>query len=226
MNVALILAGGTGSRLGGKIPKQYLEVRGKPVIARCLETFGRHPMIDCIQVVAEEEWRGLIAEYGVKLLGFSKPGATRQLSIWNGMQDILQKAGEEDVLIIHDAARPLVSERIITDCLRACGEHDGALTVLPVKDTVYYGKDGKIEALLDRNRLMAGQAPEAFLFGKYLAANESLFPDRILQINGSTEPAVLAGMDICCIRGEERNFKITTGEDLERFTQIVERETK
>ena len=124
-------------------------------------------------------------------------------------------------MIVHDAARPLVSERIISDCLHACKEHEGALTVIPVKDTVYYGRDGRIESLLDRDRLMAGQAPEAFRLGAYYRANKRLLPDKILKINGSTEPAILAGMDIGCVAGEERNFKITTREDLERLEQIV-----
>lgn len=227
MNIALILAGGTGTRLGGEIPKQYLEVAGKPVIAYCLDTFEQHEQIDKLQIVAESTWHPLIKKWvsgntGTKLQGFSEPGKNRQLSIWNGLRDVLQYAGEEDVVIVHDAARPLVPKRIITDCLEACREHEGALTVLPVKDTVYYGRDGKIESLLDRNSLLAGQAPEAFRLGKYYRANEALLPDRILRINGSTEPAVLAGMDICCVAGEEQNFKITTRGDLTRFEQIIQ----
>ena len=226
MNIALILAGGTGSRLGGEIPKQYLEVQGKPVIAYCLETFIRHEQIHAVRVVAESEWHPLIekwseSENGAKLQGFSEPGKNRQLSIWSGLQDIRKYGRDDDIVIIHDAARPLVSAKIITDCLEACKKHEGVLTALPVKDTVYYGTGVKVETLLDRSRLIAGQAPEAFRLGKYYRANERLLPDKILEINGSTEPAVLAGMDVCCVAGEERNFKITTREDLERFEQIL-----
>lgn len=259
MNIALILAGGTGTRLGGDLPKQYIEVNGKPIIAYCLETFMACEAIDALQIVADEAFHGVIkdaccesyrmasseslqtrVQSGVhdvqsnkrpseadndcaKWRGFSTPGKTRQLSIWNGLQDIRKYASPEDVVIIHDAARPLVSTRIISDCLTACIEHDGALTVLPVKDTVYYGAGGKIEKLLKRSHLMAGQAPEAFVLGKYIEANERLMPDEILKINGSTEPAVMAGMDIVCVDGEEKNFKITTPEDLERFQQICMR---
>lgn len=226
MNIALILAGGTGTRLGGDIPKQYLQVAGKPVIGYCLETFLAHQQIDKVQIVAEELWQEQILECmetckKEKFQGFSKPGVNRQLSIWNGLRDIMQYSNEEDVVIVHDAARPLVSDRIITDCLETCREHDGALTILPVKDTVYYGANGKIESLLDRSHLMAGQAPEAFRLGKYYQANERLLPQEILKINGSTEPAILAGMDIGCVDGDEVNFKITTQEDLKRFRRIV-----
>lgn len=268
-NVALVLAGGSGSRLGTEVPKQYLEVGGKHVIGYCLETFARHPGIDGIWVVAQEEWRALIKGYAAdKLIGFSEPGMTRQLSIWNGMRDMCkffekgegldcissEEAGcgnccnfEETgciVVLIHDAARPLVSPETITACLEGCREHDGVMPALPVKDTVYYGVDGRIEALLDRSKVIAGQAPEAFRFARYYEANRMLLSANeergskayasvlkddalsarapILKINGSTEPAVLAGLDVQYIPGDERNFKITTQADLDRFREIVE----
>lgn len=222
MNIALILAGGTGTRLGADIPKQYIEVKGKPIIGYCMDLFEKMPEVDFTWVVANEQWRDLIAGCaGAKLKGFSKPGDNRQLSIWNGLQDIAHCAGAEDVVIVHDAARPLVSEKMIRDCISACEKHDGALPVLPMKDTVYLGEDGHITSLLDRQKVFAGQAPEAFLFGKYYDANQALLPEKILKINGSTEPAILAGMDIALVDGDERNFKITTKEDLARFQEIM-----
>lgn len=223
MNTALILAGGTGSRFGGDIPKQYLEVKGKPIIAYCLCTFEAHSRIDAIQVVAEEEWRPLIREWaGGKLRGFSRPGRNRQLSVLNGLADILGYAAETDTVLIHDAARPLVSRELITECLDGCLEHEGIMPALPVKDTVYYGADGRIESLLERSKVIAGQAPEAFRLGLYYEANRRLLPDKILAVNGSAEPAVMAGMDVRYISGDERNLKITTMADLERFRQILE----
>lgn len=112
----------------------------------------------------------------------------------------------------------------ISDCLKAAKGHDGALPVLPMKDTVYLSENGKmVSSLLDRGKIYAGQAPEAFVFGKYYEANRALLPDKILEINGSTEPAVMAGMDIAMIPGDERNFKITTAADLERFREIVQK---
>ena len=140
------------------------------------------------------------------------------------IQDIKKYAADTDYVMIHDAARPCLSQELIGFCLKAAGGHDGAIPVLPMKDTVYSSTDGqRISSLLERNEIFAGQAPEVFVLGKYLEANESLLPDRILQINGSTEPAVMAGMDIAMIPGEEKNFKITTQADLERFCRIIER---
>ena len=140
------------------------------------------------------------------------------------MDDISKYAKESDLVMIHDAARPLLSEGMISECIDTVQGHDGALPVLPMKDTVYLSMDGKkVDNLLDRNRIYAGQAPEIFRIGKYYEANKQLLPTEILKINGSTEPAVMAEMDIVMIPGDERNFKITTKADLERFREIVEK---
>ena len=133
MNVALILSGGVGSRLEAEIPKQYIEVNGKKIIDYCLETFEACECIDAIQIVADDKWHKDISKkaWG-KLRGFSVPGKTRQLSILNGLESIRAYAGETDVVIIHDAARPLVSARMIEMLVNAAMEHDGALPVLPM----------------------------------------------------------------------------------------------
>lgn len=227
MNIAIILAGGSGTRLGGDIPKQYLEVGGKPVIRYCLDICFDSDEIGAVHIVAEEHWREFIEshlpeENRQKWKGFSRPGETRQLSIWNALSDIDAYADAEDVVFIHDAARPLLSVDLLNRCLRSVKEHAGVLPVLPMKDTVYYSEDGsKVSGLLKRSSVYAGQAPEVFRFGKYYEANRALFPDKIKQINGSTEPAIMAGLDIVMIDGEESNFKITTQADLQRFQQIV-----
>lgn len=223
MNIALILAGGTGTRLGGSLPKQYIEVKGKPVISYSLAAFERHREIDEIWIVAAEPWRSLIREWtGEKFRGFSRPGENRQLSIYNGLTDISAYANEGDIVVVHDGARPLVKEGLISACLTACASHEGVVPVLPMKDTVYLGEGGRITALLEREKIYAGQAPEAFVLGRYLDANKRLLPDRIRKINGSTEPAMLAGMDVALVPGDENNFKITTMEDLQRFRRVMD----
>lgn len=230
MITALILSGGTGVRLGGNIPKQYIEVNGRPVIAWCLETFMAHPMVDRVRIVAAPEWREYLRESGgcrnditEKFEGFSDPGQTRQLSIMSGLKDMASDtASADDIVIIHDAARPLVSSELISNLIAAAREHEGALPYLPMKDTVYYSTNGKvIESLIDRGCLYAGQAPEAFRFRRYYDACFSLSEEQVMKINGSTEPAVMAGMDIAMIPGDEKNFKITTQADMERFLQLV-----
>lgn len=229
MAVALILSGGSGVRLGSDIPKQYLEVKGRPVISYCIERLSRHEGIDAIQIVAAPEWQPQIIDwlkvYDVceKFQGFSIPGENRQLSIYHGLEDIRSYADDADIVLIHDAARPLLSARMITDCLQAMEGSDGVMPVLPMKDTVYKSVDGKnVSMLLDRTQIYAGQAPEAFRIGLYYEANKRLFPDVIYGINGSTEPAVMAGMHIAMIPGDEGNIKITTRNDLERFQRFME----
>lgn len=238
MVAALVLSGGTGTRVGGEIPKQYIEVKGRPVIAYCLRTLFSHEGIDAVQIVAEEAWRETIRNCveqlqeekealkpggrgNSKFRGFSAPGKTRQLSILNGLEDIRKYAGDPDYVLVHDAARPLVSAGQISACIEAVrAGHDGALPVLPMKDTVYLSEEGRaVTSLLERKKVFAGQAPETFVLGKYYEANKALMPERILGINGSTEPAVLAGMDIAMIPGDEGNFKITTISDLKRFRE-------
>lgn len=249
MVTALILSGGSGTRTGMDIPKQYIQVNGRTVISYCLERFLVHEMIDAVQIVADEAWREMIIEilkqvavsgngsdgstpesglgYGKgmgRFRGFSAPGPTRQYSILNGLNDIRKYAVDSDYVLIHDAARPFVSPSLITGCIEAVKDHDGILPVLPMKDTVYFGGDGmRVSSLLDRSRVFAGQAPEIFVLGKYYEANRRLLPDAILKINGSTEPAVMAGMDIAMIPGDEENFKITTAADLERFRETVQK---
>ena len=228
MNVAIILAGGTGTRLGGEIPKQYIQVKDRPVIAYCLDNFVDNDIIDAIQIVADYAWHDLIRQciektgFPYKWKGFSRPGTNRQLSIFHALEDIMMYADAESYVMIHDAARPLVKKEFIKECFVKAGKHDGVMPVLSMKDTVYLSIDGKsVTSLLDRERIFAGQAPEVFKLGAYFNANKALLPDKILSIKGSTEPAVMAGLDIAMIAGDEENFKITTQEDLERFRQKI-----
>ena len=227
MNIAILLSGGTGSRLRSDIPKQYIRADDQMIVSHCLNKLCRHSMIHAVQVVAAELWREDISReclHPEKLRGFSAPGENRQLSILNGLRDAALFASGEDVVLVHDAARPLVSDEMITACLTQIEGHDGVMPVLNMTDTVYYSSDGKqVEKLLNRSRIFAGQAPESFRVGKYLEANERLLPNEILKINGSTEPAIMAGMDIAMIPGEKENFKITTWEDLERYKEILKK---
>lgn len=229
MTTALILSGGIGTRVGSDIPKQYIKVNDKPILIYCLEQLTQNEKIDAIQIVAAAEWQAEISmwleEYHVnrKFKGFSIPGENRQLSIFHGLTSIKEYASDNDFVFIHDAARPMLTQKMIEECIDAADGHDGVLPVLPMKDTVYYSEDQKtVSSLLERSRIFAGQAPEVFVLGKYYEANKCLLPNAILKINGSTEPAIMMGMDIAMIPGDEGNFKITTKADLERFSQIIE----
>lgn len=232
MNVALILSGGTGSRMGSEIPKQYLKVAGRMVISYCLEIIMKSSYIDAVQIVAQKSWQELIEEslelFDIeqkgKMKGFSLPGENRQLSILNGLEDISKYASASDYVLIHDAARPMLTEKTIMQSFEALKNHEGVIPMLPMKDTIYLSDDGKrISSLLNRNQVFAGQAPESFILGKYLEANRALLPNEIYSMNGTTEPAILYGMDVIMIPGDEGNFKITTKEDFSRFEAVIEK---
>lgn len=221
MAIAIILSGGTGLRASTDIPKQYIEVNNTPVIADSIGVFERHEDISKYVIVASDEWTDYITKFtGDKFIGFAPAGKTRQLSILNGLKALSNIASDDDTIIIHDAARPFVSAETINALVKACKTHDGAMPALPVKDTMYIRKGDKVHSLIDRDTIISGQAPEAFLYKKYFNANEVLLPEKILSIKGSTEPAFMAGMDVAVIDGDENNFKITTKQDLVRYIQI------
>lgn len=234
MNIAILLSGGTGSRLGSDIPKQYIEVNGKMIITYSLEVMCGHKDIDGIVIVVADEWKAKVQETLENLnsetkVFFAKPGDNRQKSIYSALEatmQLLAETSQSDIsssnVFIHDAARPNLTSEMITSYLGAMEGHDGLLPVLPMKDTVYYSEDGKkVTKLIDRSKIYAGQAPEVFNFQKYYAACKALLPDKILSINGSTEPAIIAGMDIAMVPGDENNYKITTRADLEKFENSV-----
>jgi 2-C-methyl-D-erythritol 4-phosphate cytidylyltransferase len=228
MNFAIVLSGGVGTRMGTDIPKQYIMVNKRPVINYCIETFLNCSFIDHIVIVAADEWRAFIQTSIENLrqdmpMSFAFPGETRQYSIYNGLLEAKKHgADKDDVVIIHDAARPLVSCNLINACFEGCKEADGVLPVVPVKDTLYQSKDGKsITNLLNRSELFAGQAPEAFRFSKYLKLHEEMPGEELVLINGSTEIAYKGGLRIKLIKGDEMNFKITTPEDLTNFESII-----
>ncbi len=238
MNIALLLSGGTGSRIRSEVPKQYIRVGDQMIVTRSLCRLMGHGLIDGVWIVAAREWQDAIVEdvcnalrdsagnaeeylqWKQKLLGFSAQGDTRADSIYRGLLDLRQCMDPMDVVLIHDAARPMVSQELITSCLMACATHDGAMPVLPMKDTVYESADGQvITRLLERQHVYAGQAPEAFRYGKYLEAYRRLSAVQIASLHGSTEPAIMAGMDIAMLPGDENNYKITTPMDLKRYQQ-------
>jgi len=225
MNTAIILAGGTGTRLGADIPKQYIEVKGKPIISYCLRKFEENLNIDSIVIVAAKDWQTYIIEQIkkediIKFTGFAEAGSSRQHSIVNGIKAIDATEGK---IIIHDAARPNVSDQTISLCMSGLDEADGVMPVLPVKDTVYYSETGdQISSLLNRDKLFAGQAPESFNLEKYRRIHESLTETDLSLIRGSSEIAYNNGLKVKLIAGDEHNYKITTVADLEKFRAEIE----
>lgn len=239
MNYAILLSGGTGTRIESDKPKQYVRAGSYMMVTWALKALLECDAVDSVYIVAEHEWRELIEEdvdkAGLdtgKIGGYAIPGINRQTSILNGMQEIIRSIDEKvditamddgDTILIHDAARPFVTVKLLDECYGALQGHGGVMPVLPMKDTVYQSEDGlTVSELLDRKKIFAGQAPELFYLKPYYKANMALMPDMIHTINGASEPAIISGMDIVMIPGDEGNFKVTTIADLNRFKNIKE----
>lgn len=230
MHISIILSGGVGSRMQTDIPKQYVIVNEKPIISFCIETFLNDNITDAIVIVVADEWKNYVIENVSKLnphipIFYAQPGETRQYSIYNALKVVKEnRFSDDDIVLIHDAARPLVSKELIVLCYNGCKNADGIMPTIPVKDTVYYSGDGKnIDSLLNRNHLWCGQSPEAFRFGKYLKAHDDMPREELLKINGSTEIAYKAGLKCQMIKGDPMNFKITTPEDLSNFEVLIKK---
>lgn len=214
--------------MGLNIPKQYVMVNDQPVINYCLKTFLENSNIGALIIGVADEWLDFVKEHVAMLnpskpIYYAKPGETRQYSIYNALYVVRDNGfSDDDLVIIHDAARPLVSDALINRCLDGCKEADGIMPVIPVKDTTYMSEDGKhIQSLLNRSHLWAGQAPEAFRFGKYIKVHDEMLREDLLKINGSTEIAFKVGLDCQMVEGDPMNFKITTPEDLSNFESII-----
>lgn len=230
MNIALILAGGIGSRMRSDgLPKQYVPVLDKPVLVYTLEKFQACPDVDTIIVVTHQQWEESIFQWATqwnisKLSGIAYQGDSRQASVRNGLLRCLQhSSSKDDLVLIHDSARPLVTPQLISACIQGTQGHDGCLPVIGVKDTIYCSHNGKtIHELTDRTTLFCGQSPEVLKLQPYLELCKDMTSEELLQIRGSCELAFQYGWDISMIPGEENNFKLTTAEDLTRLSKILE----
>ena len=225
MNYAILLCGGTGTRLGANIPKQYLRVNGKAIMSYCMISAQKHPDVDSIVIVAHEDWRDFIKNeidnFGVdKFFCFADAGESRQHSVLSGMKAIIDNAesvSADDKVIIHDAARPNLSEKLITDSFDF-GEYDCTLPVINVTDTTYYSEDGKeVTQLLNRDKLYGGQTPEGFYLKQFYDVNMAMTDEQLSAVRGSCQAAFEAGLKVRMIPGDTNNYKITTIEDYDRF---------
>lgn len=222
MNTAIIVAGGSGRRLGGETPKQFLEVGGKPIIIICLEKFERHDGIDEIIAVCQPEYMALLkrqaAEFGIsKLREIARAGDTRRESVLDGLKAVRDK---DAVVLIHDAARPLVTARIISDNISGVIAHGAVVTAIPASDTIFRSVDGlAVDEVMNRGELYHAQTPQSFRYGIIMSAH--LNTD-IADATDDCRLALAAGHKVVPVPGDGLNFKITTRDDLARLKAIIE----
>lgn len=215
----LILAGGSGSRVGSDIPKQYLRLSGVPVIRRTVNAFLAHPSIDTVQVVIgsndSEMYRRALS--GAALPAPVTGGASRQESGLRGLEAL--EGAAPDFVLIHDAARPFVDTATIDRVIAALGDHVAVLPAVPVVDTVKRGAGIPpiVDTTVDRRDLWRAQTPQGFRFAEILEAHRNAIGQ---ELTDDTAIAEHAGIKVALVTGSDDNFKITTREDLDRAERI------
>ena len=219
--VALIPAAGSGQRMGGALPKPYLRLGTREILAQTLAVFEAYSVIDAVWVIAAPEYcafcqRAIIEPYGFqKVKGVVAGGATRQASVWQGLQRV---AAQADVVVVHDGVRPLLPERLLQDTLCAAVVHGAAIAAVPLKDTLKrVTETGLVEATIPRHRLWRVQTPQAF--HSRLLHEAFLYAQRH-GIEGTDEASLVEalGRRVQVVPGDENNVKITTPDDL-RFAE-------
>ena len=171
MNIALIIAGGRGMRMGQEIPKQFLTINDKPVIAYTMEAFEKHPDIDVIAVVCVEGWESILGAYArqyriTKLRHIIPGGENGQGSIRNGVFELEKHYAPDDLVLIHDAIRPMVSQDIISGCIATAREHGSAIVTVPCQEAMLETRDQlSTHSAYPRENLKRTQTPQAFPIG-------------------------------------------------------------
>lgn len=225
MNYVIIIAGGVGSRLGAAVPKQFVEVLGKPVIAYTMEHFQNHPEIDAIELVCvdgyQQHLKGIAEKYSIsKVIKIVKGGSEYERSIMNGVAGLEGIAKPEDVVMIHWAASPFLSEEIITDNIRVCKEKGNAITA-SYSYLLYGSNDGDCaKKAINRESFMTLAAPQSFRYENivnlYKLVEEKHLFETVEEHHTTVFMAEL-GIPLYFSKGSHTNIKITTKEDLDLF---------
>ncbi len=225
MNIALIIAGGSGSRMGQDIPKQFLHVYDKPVLFYTLAGFQEHPLIDAIEVVCIDGWHNVLWAYAKqfnikKLKWVISGGKTGQESIRNGVYNLEDKCTEDDIVIIHDGIRPLVDETVLTDVIEKCQKYGNAVTSMPYNEQIFL-VDDEISTVkyIPRETLRRVSTPQAYKFGKLDWAYHEAFAKEIGIYGSSYTNTMMVelGERLYFAKGSDKNIKLTTKDDLELF---------
>lgn len=229
MNIAILTAGGIGSRTHQDLPKQFITINNKPIIIYTLEAFQMHPYIDEIYVSCLEGWEMVLEAYAkqfniTKLKRIVTGGETGQLSIYNGLSAIKQdyQDTKDIVVIIHDGNRPLVSQDIITNNLIIQKKYGSAVTAIPTTEVVFVSKDGvDSENILNRDELWRTQTPHSYKFDKLWETHQLALNDGVKNMAASCSLMQKYGSKSYFSKGSEKNLKITTIDDIEIFKALL-----
>lgn len=230
MNIALLTAGGVGNRMGQDVPKQFMTIDNKPVIIYTMESFQKHPEIDGICVICLTGWEVVLQSYAnqyniSKLKWIFKGGNSNQESIYNGILG-LKKAccSDNDIILIQDGVRPLVSERIISDNILTCKKYGYAVTGLTCKEAIMEQVEDTIQEIsIPRERLVRTQTPHTYRLGTLLEAHQIAKEKGISNTVASCTLFSAIGINNQhLVKGSEQNgLKLTSPEDVELFKALL-----
>lgn len=227
MNIALIIAGGNGQRMHQDIPKQFINVEDKPVIIYTLEAFQNHPDIDSIFVVCLEGWHEILSAYAnqfqiTKLKKIILGGKNGQESIKNGVFAINEIYNSNDIVLVHDAIRPMISSDIISDNIAKCKLYGSAIASIPCSEAMLTTETKtKSTSSFNRDKLMRAQTPQAFTLKKLVWAHEEAKKRGITNSVASCTLMIELGSQVYFSAGSEKNIKLTTPEDIDIFKALL-----
>ena len=227
MNVALLTAAGSGTRMQLNIPKQFIHVDDKPVIIYTMEAFQNHPSIDAIIVVTIDAWSDVLwayaRQFGITKLKWVVPGgSTGQESIRKGLDVLKQELSDQDVVLVHDGNRPLVSSQIISDSLATFSKYGCAVAAIPCTEVVFESDDGLTSMVsTERERLLRTQTPHTYRLGELYGAHLEAESRGLTNTAASCMLMKELGRMTYFSKGSEENLKITTPEDLKIFKALL-----
>lgn len=234
MNIAIVIAGGVGSRMGANIPKQFIEVKGKHVLAYTLESFQNNNLIDAIEVVCIDGWQDDVwayrEKYGItKLKWITKGGNSGQESIRNGVYNLKDKVNGNDNIIIHDGIRPLVEDYVLEDLITKCDKYGNAVTSMPYNEQIFL-VDNEISTIkyIPRETLRRVATPQAYKFDLLYDKYQEAFKKEIGIYGSSYTNTMMVelGVRLYFAAGSDRNIKLTTPGDLAIFEAMLDKEKK
>lgn len=225
--VALLTAAGIGSRTNQDIPKQFFHIDNKPLIIYTMEAFQKHPNVDEILVVCLDGWHEILKAYAkqfniTKLKYVVSGGSTGQESIYNGLKALEKDYSENDIVIVHDGNRALVSNEIISDALSTFYRYGSAVTAIPCTEVVFESED-KVQATkeISRDKLLRTQTPHIYTLGKLLWAHDEAKKRNLTSMAASCSLMRELGEVTYFSKGSEKNLKVTTMDDLEIFKSLL-----
>lgn len=225
--VALLTAGGIGSRTNQDIPKQFLHINNKPLLIYTLEAFQQHPSVDEIIVVCLEGWHEILKAYAkqfniTKMKYVVTGGACGQESIYNGIIELKKHISEDSIVMVHDGNRALISQEIISDCLSCYHQNGSAIVAIPCVEAVFKSEDGLTSnKQIPRSELYRTQTPHVYSLEKLLWAHSEAKKRNITNSVATCTLMQELGETIYLCKGSEKNLKVTTLEDIEIFKSLL-----